>query len=643
MISQNRSSRAFGRYAHLSLLALALCAGGALGWAEGFQDTSPGSAQALVLEVGRSVMLRFEGMTRVAIVHTEVADISVVSSSELIVVADPEGKGKTGNTMLYVWDRRGLHKFAVTVIGMNPAEKMAMDLQKILGPGLNARAMSRSVVVIEGQVRDSVALRNLDSLAKASGTGEVQVVNMASAEDSGDISPAARAAEALSSMLDSRLKVTAWGDRVVVVEGEVDNTEQALQARGVISAFGEDLKVVDMIAVRGETLASQAPVAQIQRMLGEQFRVTQLRGNLVAVDGVVASQGEMERINQLLKAFESEGVQTINMVQIILPKPDLDLARSALQGALGETVIVKKIGDEALLIEGAVATQERLEQVNRVIALLGAHAPVLNLVSVIAPDKQQVLVSVKVIEINRGDTENLGIDWGQYEGTPYVDARYRPQPFLYGQIPGRGDGLHRLYYFGQQLHLLMQEQKARVLSEPNLLVNDGEEASILIGGEIPIPVASTAAGGFASVTIEYKEYGVNLRIRPTISPSGDKVILDVSPEVSSLDYGNGVTMGGLVIPGLRSRRAETRVTITDGGILAIGGLIQNDQSKAVDKIPILGDLPIIGQLFRHDTFKNNRSELIILVMPQILGENGEPEHPIPMPEGTPEDLFGANN
>jgi Flp pilus assembly secretin CpaC len=527
------------------LLLAVLVLGGAAVWAAGFQDTSPGSAQALVLEVGRSIILRFEGMTRVAIVHHEIADVSVASSSELIVVADPEDIGKTGNTMLYVWDRRGLHKFAITVVGMNLAESIALDLQAILGSGLGARAMSRTVVVIEGQVADKVALDNLKQLAKASSTDDVQVVAMASAADGGDVSPAARAANALTSILDPSLKTTAWGTDVVVIEGELPTAEQVMQARGAISAFAGDLKIVDMITVKGETLASQAPVAQIQKMLGPDFLVTQLRGKLVAVDGVVASDGELDRVNSLLAAFEADGVQTINMVQVIPPKPDLGVAQNALQAALGDGVTVKRVGDEALMIEGSVPDEAHMD-----------------------------------------------------------------------------------------LHAMVQTNKARVLSEPNLLVNDGEEATILIGGEIPIPVVDNNA-----ISIVYKQYGVNLKIKPAITPDGSKIILRVEPEVSSLDYSSGVVISGFTIPGMRTRRAATQVTMDDGSLLAIGGLIQNDQSKVISKIPLLGDLPIIGQFFRHSNVKNNRSELLILVIPQILDEDGQPVHPIPVPEGYPENFF----
>ncbi|MCD6362328.1 MAG: pilus assembly protein N-terminal domain-containing protein [Armatimonadetes bacterium] len=618
-----------------ALIAVALIAALALTttdvWAGGFQDTAPGSTQTLVLEVGRSVILRFDGMTRVAIVHTEIADVTVASSTELIVVADPEGKGKTGNTMLYVWDRRGLHKFAVTVVGMDPAEQVARDLREVLGPSLTAQAISRSMVVIDGEVADDAAVDNLKNLAEASSTDVVKVVSMAVARSSNGGSPAVQAAEALKSIIDRRLKVTAWGNDVLVVEGQVDSEEEAMRARGAVSAFSENLKIVDMISVKGQTLASQAPVAQIKRILGDNFVVTGLPGNVVVVEGQVPTEAELERVNHLLDVYKDQA-QTINLVQVVPLKPDMGVVQATLSAALGDEITVKAVDDSAILVEGPIYSEEQAKQVEKVLGLFQDRIDILNLTTIVEPDKRQVLVGVKVVEIGRDATDNLGIDWGQYSGG-FGTAVFRNQPFLFGHVPGMGT-FNRLYDFATQLHLLIQNRKARVLSEPNLLVNDGEEASILIGGEIPIPVMDNN-----SVSVEYKEYGVNLKIKPTILNDDNRLRLEVMPEVSSLDYSNGVNISGFIIPGLRTRRAQTQVTLADGSVLAIGGLIQNDQSKNVDKIPVLGDLPIIGQLFRHDSFRNNRTELLILVMPQILNEDGQPAHPIPVPEGYPEDFM----
>jgi len=597
---------------------------------ESFQDTRPGTAQALVLEVGRSILLRFQNMTRVVVVNPEVADVTVASASELLVIATANSVHDQVHTMMYVWDKCGIHKFAVTVVGMKQAERIAMDLRRSLGPNMNVEVVSDTLVVVEGEVADDKAADNLNTLLEAAATDEVKVVGMISTADE-DSSAAARTGEALSQILGPDLRVTAWGEDVLVVEGELASEVEATRARQAIAAVSAGLRVVDMITVRGQDLASQAPVAQIQRLLGEEFTVTQLSGNLVAVDGAVGSDGELQRVNRLLDAYKDRA-QIVNLVQVIPPKADLPAAQRALQAAVGPSLKVTVIGDEALLIEGSVGSESALEQMGQVLGLFEGRVPMVNLVTVVEPERRRVLVAVKVIELNKGGDEDLGIDWGQYSGTQYSDAAYRAQPFLFGQVPGV-DGWPELYRFATQVHALMSKRKARLLAEPNLLVNDGEKAEMLIGGEIPVPIAEASAGGFASIHVQWKPFGVNLTISPRISPQGDRVLLEVSPEVSSLDFANGVSIGGLTIPALRTRRTTTIVTVMDGGVLAIGGLISSEQSKSVDKIPILGDLPIIGQLFRHDSFRNDRSELIILVFPQILDENGQPVHPIPVPEG----------
>ncbi len=626
----------------LFAVALVCALASAIAGANPTQNTRPGTAQALVLEDGREVMLRFNGMTKVIVVDPEVADVIVASPDDLLVVSTywPPLRDQV-ETMMYVYDRDGLHKFAITIVSMRVAERVAHDLQESIGPNLNVEAVSDTLVVVEGQVPDEDALDNLKTLLEAASTEEVRVVAMVTTARDSD-SPAARTGEALSQILDPRLKVTSWGDDVIVVEGELESEQAAVRARQAVTALTEGLRVVDMITVAGQDAAEQAPVAQIQRLLGEDFVVTQLGGKLIAVDGVVESEAELERVNRLLAAY-SEQVQTINMVRVVPPRPDVASAQGAIQSALGEEFRVTAVGDEALMIEGSVPSEEGLTQVEEVLSIFEGRLPILNLVTVVEPQRRRILVAVKVIELTRGADEELGIDWGQYAATG-DGVSYRPQPFLMGQVSGL-DGWRELFNFATQIHALVTARKASVLSEPNLLVNENEEAEILIGGEIPIPIATAGVGGFAQIHVEYKTYGVNLKIKPTIGPDNETVQLMVAPEVSSLDYGNGVTLSGLTIPGLRSRRATTIVTIPDGAVLAIGGLIAHDQSEAVSKIPILGDLPIIGQFFRHNTTIDTQSELIILVLPQILGEDGQPLHPIPVPEGFEGDVldFGGGN
>jgi len=133
-----------------------------------------------------------------------------------------------------------------------------------------------------------------------------------------------------------------------------------------------------------------------------------------------------------------------------------------------------------------------------------------------------------------------------------------------------------------------------------------------------VPVVQSAqVGGTGSVTIEYKEFGVRLKILPAIT-SENTLQLKVMPEVSSLDFTNAIVLSGFRIPALRTRRAETTVDIKDGQSLIIGGLLQNETAKLVKKIPLLGDLPIIGELFKNRSFVNNETELVIIITPQIV-------------------------
>lgn len=168
------------------------------------------------------------------------------------------------------------------------------------------------------------------------------------------------------------------------------------------------------------------------------------------------------------------------------------------------------------------------------------------------------------------------------------------------------------------------------LAEPNLLAIEGEEASFLAGGEFPYPVVQ--GGQSNSVSIQFKEFGVRLRFTPTITPAGN-IRLVLAPEVSSLDFANGLTFLGFQIPSLLTRRAETTVELAEGQHLAIAGLLDNSMLESVDKIPLLGDIPILGHLFRSSSYRKNHTELMVIVTPYLVEPSDEP---IPLPTGEPD-------
>jgi pilus assembly protein CpaC len=154
------------------------------------------------------------------------------------------------------------------------------------------------------------------------------------------------------------------------------------------------------------------------------------------------------------------------------------------------------------------------------------------------------------------------------------------------------------------------------LAEPNLIAENGKEASFLAGGEYPYPVVQGQSGG-QTVTIQFKEFGVRLRFTPTIV-GGDLVKLKVAPEVSSLDFGNAVSISGFRVPAITTRRTETEVELADGQTFAIAGLLNNTVTSQLQKIPGIGDIPILGYLFKSKAAQKDQTELVVMITPQIL-------------------------
>jgi len=164
-----------------------------------------------------------------------------------------------------------------------------------------------------------------------------------------------------------------------------------------------------------------------------------------------------------------------------------------------------------------------------------------------------------------------------------------------------------------QLGFLEGNGLARVLAKPTLVAHTGQSASFLAGGEIPIPVP----GRDGNVAIEYKEFGVKLQLTPTIL-SSQRIALKVAPEASDLDYSQGVTISGVSVPAVRTRRADTMVELADGESFIIGGLVNRSTISSVNKVPLLGDLPVLGAFFKNLNYSQEETELVIIVTPRLV-------------------------
>ncbi len=562
---------------------------------------------SLVLQEGSSRILQFDRMRRVAVVQPSVADVVVSSLNELLVI------GKTvGHTQLYVWDRAGRHQFSVSVTAAPYAQMLAKELEHVLGGQFRYEIVDGRTLLVDGQAANSMELERVTKII-AGLANEADVINLVALQDA-ELTPAQQKVKALRRMLGDEFDYIAWDENTVLITGHTGTQAERQRLDDIAQAASGEVKISNLITV--DPSQARPPVEQIATAIGPDYTVWALHGNSVVIEGEARNELAKNRVDSLLAAFAS--VEVINLVTVSdVPEVPLQAQRDILQSALAEGLNVRVVQDKALLVEGLVADEAAAENVEELIGLFRPQTNVVNLTSVADPARRQVRVRTLVVEVNRTDLDKLGINWGQISG-----GEFRDQPFLF-DVEGPSTG--NIYDFGAQVNALVRDDLARILSQPILVVNDGETANMLVGGEIPIPVPQTG-GGVATITIEYKKYGVELKIQPTIIPGTDQIELQVAPSVSSLDYATQVSIGGLNLPALRKRGADTTVTVDSGQSLIISGLVQHDQSDNISKIPILGDLPVIGQLFRHKEFREAKTELVIVVTPEIMqgGPSGIP-------------------
>lgn len=304
--------------------------------------------------------------------------------------------------------------------------------------------------------------------------------------------------------------------------------------------------------------------------------------------------------------------------------------------------------DGTLILTGSVKSAEDAENV-RLLAqkLAGADHEVINRLEIRSPI--QVNLRVRIAEVSRDVSKQLGFNWqgGIFGGIGSIGIQNAASVFAPAFAPGPGGfppGQQQFItgnngtgsYFGSLksgkvdingvVDALETEGFLKVLAEPNLTALSGKTASFLAGGEFPVPVPQ--GGTSLAVTIMYKQYGVALAFTPTVM-SDSKITLKVAPEVSQLTNTGSVTLNGFNIPALTTRRAETTIELGSGQSFAIAGLLQNSTSHDLNKLPGLGDLPILGSLFRSTKFQRHETELLIIVTPYIVRPVSGTKIPLP--------------
>jgi pilus assembly protein CpaC len=294
--------------------------------------------------------------------------------------------------------------------------------------------------------------------------------------------------------------------------------------------------------------------------------------------------------------------------------------------------------DDAIVLAGRPSSNTVALRIAEIAAKSSAKSQVINLMQLPGgADSQQVMLQVRLAEVDQRALTEVGASlFTTPAGIRNWVGRTTTQQFAAPDFNSRENELtftdflnlfvlNTKYDVGVVIRALQQRGFFQSLAEPTLITYNRQEASFLAGGEIPVPIAQGVTG---AVSVTYKEFGIRLTFRPEIA--GDVIRLRVRPEVSSLDFANGITLQGFRIPALTTRRAETEVELRDGQSFAIGGLMNNVSQDDRTKVPLLGDLPIIGAMFRSKAERKERTQLVVLITPRLVRPMNPDEVP-PLP------------
>jgi pilus assembly protein CpaC len=298
--------------------------------------------------------------------------------------------------------------------------------------------------------------------------------------------------------------------------------------------------------------------------------------------------------------------------------------------------------NDVVLVSGRVSSPE---VANKILEVVKSAAPkVASTMEVPAPYTPEVMLQVRFAEVNRQAVSELGANFLQNFGSkmPLSVSTQQFSPPQLGQtsiVSNNGNttttttsgnefaisNLLNVALFRPDLNLavlikaLQQNNALQILAEPNLMTESGKDASFLAGGQFPYPVLQSTGGGtgFAGITIQFRDFGIRLNFTPTVMPDG-LIHLKVAPEVSSLDFSNALQIQGFLIPALSVNRAESEMDLRDGQSFAIAGLLDNRVTQQFEKIPGIGDIPILGKLFQSRSLNKSRNELVIVVTPHIV-------------------------
>jgi pilus assembly protein CpaC len=409
-------------------------------------------------------------------------------------------------------------------------------------------------------------------------------------------------------------------------------TEAVLQAQAPVApqagTSGNDLPNDLSVSVGKSALVDlTSPVTRVAVGLGDIAEATAVSPTEVMINGrapgvtsliVWEQSGERQFFNVIVhpsRAAADDAIAALRrQLKVALPGQDINVVSE----------------NNLVFLRGTV---NDLASSDRAVQMAASAGKVVNLLYVnVPPPPRQILLKVRFASVDRNLTTQLGLNIFSTGATNTIGAittgQFTPPtvslPSSSASPVATLTNALNLFFFRPDLNLgatiqaLEMQGLVQVLAEPNMLAQDGKEASFLAGGEYPYPVVQgITGGGTGAVTIQFKEFGIRLNFIPTITPRGS-IRLQVAPEVSSLDFTNAVTISGFQIPAIDVRKVKTEIELNEGQSFAIGGLLDNRETKTFQKIPFIGSIPILGKFFQSISKNRTNTELMVIVTPEIV-------------------------
>ncbi len=292
-----------------------------------------------------------------------------------------------------------------------------------------------------------------------------------------------------------------------------------------------------------------------------------------------------------------------------------DRLQAALERKLPDAKVDVSSANGSIVLSGMAADQKTIDEAGAIAKEFGGEK-VVNAVDI--GGGKQVQLKVRFLEATRSASRELGLGWAvQSDG---IAVGVGSSTLASGSTPF-GEIVSQVLSGGLSVDMVVKALEARglarSLAEPNLVALSGQTSSFLAGGEFPVPVASDQN----SISVEFKKFGVGLDFTPTVAPNG-LIHLNIKPEVSEIDYSAAVTINGITIPGLKVRRSDSTLELRDGQSFVIAGLLTNSRSVSNNRVPWLGSVPVLGNLFRSTAYKRSETDLVIIVTPHIVDPLG---------------------